>query len=91
MLSNVVEQGLRTGAVVFDTKGQLNIHQTIDLSALKQLIWDNHDDCDEEVGGLKSYSSRWADTSATLSDCLSKTTTSCRLDNTSSTDIFETH
>ena len=46
MLSNVVEQGLRTGAVVFDTKGQFNIHQTIDLSAMKQLTWDNHDDRD---------------------------------------------
>ena len=25
----------------------------IDLSALKQLIWDNRDDCDEEVDGSK--------------------------------------
>ena len=90
MLSNVFEQGLRTGAVVFDMKGQLNVHETIDLSALKQLIWDNHDDCVEEVDGSKSCCSRWVDTYATLPDWLSKTTTSCRLDNTSSTDIFDT-
>ena len=64
ILSNVFEQGLRTGAVVFDMKGQLNIHQTIDLPALKQLIWDNHDDCDEEVDGSKSYYSCRVDTSA---------------------------
>ena len=38
MLSNVVDQGLRTRAVFFDMKGQLNICQTIDLSALKQLF-----------------------------------------------------
>ena len=38
ILSNVVEQGLRTEAVVFDMKGQLIVHRTIDLSALKQLI-----------------------------------------------------
>ena len=54
VLSNVVEQGLRTGAAVFDMKGQLNIHQTIDLSALKRLMWDNHNDGDEEVDGSKS-------------------------------------
>ena len=70
MPSNVVEQGLRTGAVICDTEGQPNIHQTIDLPALKQRNWDNHDDCDEEVDGLKSYCSRWVDTSATLSRLL---------------------
>ena len=36
----------------------------IDLSALKQLIWDNRDDCDEEVDGSKSDYPRWIDTSA---------------------------
>ena len=40
----------------------------IDLSALKQLIWDNRDDCDEEVHGSKEDSHRWIDTSAMLSD-----------------------
>ena len=90
ILSNFVEQGLRTGAVVLDMRGQLNVHQTIDLSALKQIIWDNHDDCDEEVDGTKSCYCRWGDTSATLPDCLSMTMTSCRLDNTSSTGIFDT-
>ena len=70
MLSNVVEQGSGTGAVVFDMKGQLNIHQTIDLPALKQFIWDNHDDRDEEVNGLMNC--RRVDTPATLSDYLSK-------------------
>ena len=53
--SNVVEQGFRTGARVFDMKGHLNIRQAIDLSALKQLIWDNHDECDKGVDGSKSY------------------------------------
>ena len=48
----------------------------IDLSALKQLIWDNRDDCDEEVNGSKEDYPRWIDTSATLSDCFSKTMTS---------------
>ena len=89
ILSNVVEQGSRTGAIVFDMKGQLNIHQTIALSALKQFIWDNHDDCDEEVVGSKSSYSRWIDTSAMLSDCLSKTMTSCRLNETLCTGIFD--
>ena len=36
MLSNVVEQGLQTGAVVFDVKGQPNVHPMHDLSDLKQ-------------------------------------------------------
>ena len=90
ILSNFVEQGLRTGAVVLDMRGQLNVHQTIDLSALKQIIWDNHDDCDEEVDGTKSCYCLRGDTSATLPDCFSMTMTSCRLDNTSSTGIFDT-
>ena len=68
ILSNVVQQRLRTRAVVADMKGQLTIHQTIGLSALKQLTWDNHDDCDEEVDGPKSYYCRWVDTSVTSTD-----------------------
>ena len=35
ILSNVVEQGLRTGDVVFDMKGQFDIHHTISLTVLK--------------------------------------------------------
>ena len=46
-----------------------NIRLAIDLSALKQLIWDNLDDCDEEVDGLKGDYPRCIDTSAMLSDC----------------------
>ena len=90
VLSNAIEQGLRTGTVVFDMKRQLNVHRTIDLSALKRRIWDNHDDCDGEATGLKSYHSRWVDTLVTLSDNLSKATTSCRSVNTSTTAIFDT-
>ena len=78
------------GLVSFDVKGQLNIHQTIDLPALKQFIWDNHDVRDEEVDGLMNCSSRWVDTPATLSDYVSKKMTSQRLGNTSSTNIFDT-
>ena len=70
--SNVVEQELQTGAVVFDMKGQLNIHQTIGLPALKQFIWDDHDVHDEKVNGPMNFYSRWLDTPATLSDSLSK-------------------
>ena len=39
-----------------------------DLSVLKQLIWDNRDDCDEEVDGSKGDDLRWIDTSAMLAD-----------------------
>ena len=62
-----------------------------DLSALKQLIWDNRDDCDEEVGGSKGDYLRWIDTSAMLSDCLTKSLTSCRMIEieTLSTGIFD--
>ena len=52
-LSDAIERGLRTRPAVADTKGQLNIRQTIDLSTLKQIIWNNHDDCDEEADGSK--------------------------------------
>ena len=68
ILSDVVEQGLQTGAVVSDMKGQLNIHQTIGLPALKQFTWDNHDARDEEVNEPMNCYSRWVDTHATLSD-----------------------
>ena len=56
-----------------------NKRLAIDLSALKHLIWDNRDDCDEEVEGSKGDDLRWIDTSAMLSDCLTKTMTSGRL------------
>ena len=72
ILYNVVDQGLRTRAVVFEMRGQLIIHQTIDLPALKQFIWDNRDDCDEEADGLKNCYSCWVDTPVTLSDYLPK-------------------
>ena len=52
-----------------------NKRPAIDLSALKQLIWDSRDDCDEEVDGSKGDYPRWIDTSAMLSACLTKTMT----------------
>ena len=61
----------------------------IDLSALKQLIWDNRDDCDEEVDGSKGEYPRWIDTSAMLSHCFTKTMTSRRLTDTLSIGIFD--
>ena len=61
------------------TKQVDNKRLASDLSALKQLIWDNLDDCDEEVDGSKGDYPRWTDTSAMLPDCLTKTMTSCRL------------
>ena len=61
----------------------------IDLSALKQLIWDNRGDRDEEVDGSKGDYPRWIDTSAMLSDCLTQTMTSCRLTETLSTGTFD--
>ena len=69
---------------------KVSLQQTlaIDLSALKQLIWDNRDDCDEEVDGSQDYP-RWIDTSAMLSDCLTKTMTSSRLNETLSTGILD--
>ena len=36
-----------------NTKQVDNKRPAIDLSALKQLIWDNRDDCDEEFDGSK--------------------------------------
>ena len=36
-----------------NTKHVDNRRLAIDLSALKQLTWDNRDDCDEEVDGSK--------------------------------------
>ena len=61
------------------TKQVDNKRFAIDLSPLKQLIWDNRDDCDEEVEISKGDHPRWIDTSAMLSDCITKTMTSCRL------------
>ena len=55
-----------------NTKQVDNKRRAIDLSALKQLIWDNRDDCDEEVEGSKGDYPRWIDTSPMLSDCLTK-------------------
>ena len=71
------------------TKQDDNKRLAIDLSALKQLIWDNRDDCDEEVDVSKGDYPRLIDTSVTLSDCLTKTMTSCRLNETLSTGIFD--
>ena len=61
----------------------------IDLSALKQLIRDNRDDCDEEDDGAKGDFPRWIGTSAMLSDCSAKTMTTCRLHETLSTGIID--
>ena len=62
----------------------------IDLSALKQLFWDNRDDCDEEVDGSRGDYPRWIDTSAMLSDCSTRTKmTSFRLIVALSTGIFD--
>ena len=36
-----------------NTKQVDNKRLAIDLSALKQLLWDNRDDCDKEVDGSK--------------------------------------
>ena len=65
-----------------------NKRLAIDLSALKQLIWDSRDDCDEEVEGSKGDHPRWIDTSAMLSESPTKTMTSCRLNETLSTSFF---
>ena len=64
------------------TKQIDNKRSAIDLSALKQLIWDNRDDCDEEVDGSKGDYPRGIDTSAILSDCIMNTMTSSRLNET---------
>ena len=72
-----------------NTKQVDNKRLAIDLSPLNQLIWYNRDDCDEEVDGSKRDFPRWIDTSAMLSDCLTKTMTSGRLNETLSTGIFD--
>ena len=72
-----------------NTKQVDNERLAIDWSALKQLIWDNRDDCDEDVDGSKGDYPRWIDTSAMLSDCLTKTMTSCLLNETLSTGTFD--
>ena len=58
---------------VWFTDCDFSQHQTVDhkrpaivLSALEQLIWDNRDDCDEEVDGSKGDYHRWIDASAML-------------------------
>ena len=66
-----------------------NKRSALDLSALKQLICDNRDDCDEKVDGSKGDYPCWTDTSATLADCLTKTKNSCRLNQTLGTGIFD--
>ena len=66
-----------------NTKQVDNKRLAIDLSALTQLIWDNRDDCDEEVDGSKGVYRRW------ICDCLTKTMTSCQLNETLSTNIFD--
>ena len=66
-----------------------NKRLAIDLSLLKQLIWDNRDDSYEEVDGSKGDYPRWIDTSAMLPNCLTKTMTSCRLNETLSTGVFD--
>ena len=68
-----------------NTKQVDNKRLAIDLSALKRLIWD----CDEEVDGSKGDYPSWIDTSAMLSDCLTKTMISSRLNETLSTGIFD--
>ena len=55
-----------------------NKRWAIDLSALKQVIWDNLGDCVEEAGGSNGDYPRWIDTSAMLSDCFTKTLTSLK-------------
>ena len=72
-----------------NTKQVDNKRLAIDLSALKQLIWDNRDDCDEEVDGSKGDAPRWIDTSAMRADCLTKTMNSGRLGEMMSTGIFD--
>ena len=71
------------------TKQVDNNRLATDLSALKQLIWDNSDDCDEEVDGSKGDDPRGIDTSAMLSYCLKKTMMCGRLNETLSTGIFD--
>ena len=68
-----------------NTKQADNKRPAIDLLALKQLNWENRDDCDK---GSKGEYPRWIDTSAMLSDCLAKRMTSGRLNETLSTCIF---
>ena len=65
-----------------NTKEVDNKRLTIDLSVLKQLVWDNRDDCDEEVVGSKGDDLGWIDVSAMLADCFTKRMTSDRLNET---------
>ena len=72
-----------------NTKQVNNTRLAIDVSALKQLIMDNRDDCDEEDDGSKGDYPRWMGTSAMLSDCSAKTMTSCQWTDTLSTGILD--
>ena len=96
--SNAVEHGMRTRAPIVDMRGQLNIRPWEETASAMghfwfadcaSLIWDNRDDCDEGVDASKGDYPRWMDTSATLSDCWTKTMTSCRLIETLSAGIFD--
>ena len=68
--------GVRSLTVFFahlvssNTRQVDNKRLAIDLSALTQLIRDNHGHCDGEVHGSKEDYPRWIDTSASLSDSL---------------------
>ena len=62
-------EGLFAHLVSPNSKQVDNKRLAIDVSALKQLIWDSRDDCDEEVDGSKGDYLGWIDTSAMLSDC----------------------
>ena len=93
-LSNAVEHGLRTQAIIVDMRGQFNIRQWEEMaSAAVGHVW--FTDCESlfahlisEVGGSKGNYPRWINTSAMLSDCLAKTMASGRLNETLSAGIF---
>ena len=89
-MSGLQTESLFAHVVSPNTKQVDNKRLVIDLSALKQLIWDNRDDCDEEVDGSKGDYFRCIDTSAMLSDYLTKTMTSCRLIETGIFDMTST-
>ena len=61
----------------------------IDLTALKQLMWDHCNDCDGDVDGLQGDYLRGIDTSTMLGDCLTDATSSVRLANTPGTGLFD--
>ena len=64
-------EGLFAHLISPNTKQVDNKRLAMDVSSLKQLIWNNRDDCDEEeVDGSKGDYPRSMDTSAMLSDGL---------------------